>query len=142
MARHESKDFVVEIPEGWRDRTVVAYTAPSAPGETITPNVVINRDPVEGLESVYAYADQQLVELARRFDGFVLERRHERKVGGLPALETSFMWNSSGHKFRVRQVSVLLRSQTALTITATALERDFPRVDAQFSFVFNSLRIL
>ena len=90
MARYESHDLSFDVPRDWVDRSVVAYAAPLPPGHAIAPNVVMTRDQLGPGETLRAYADRQLVELARRLDGFNLASRDERTFGASPAVELQF----------------------------------------------------
>jgi hypothetical protein len=138
MQRYEGKDVAFSVPGDWEDRTVTAFAAPASPGRKVTPNVVVTRDRAEGRDSAATYADRQLVELAKKLDGFSLVSRHELTLDGLPAVEMTFTWSSGSGKLQNRQVFVVLPNGTALSITATVLKNEFDEFEPTFDQILES----
>jgi hypothetical protein len=110
------------------------------PGQKIAPNLVLTRDPVGHRESASAYANRQLVEFAKRLDGFELQGRHERHLGGLPAVELTFTWHGTQGVLQQKQICVVVRGQTVLNFTLTTLKADYPQVEPTFNTILASLK--
>ena len=139
MPHYQSAEVRFNVPDGWQDRTIVSYAAPAKPGRAITPNLVVTRDPADDREPVTAYADRQLVEFARRLDGFALKQRKERTLGGLPAVEMVFTWDNPLGVLQQKQVCVLVGRQTMLNFTLSAAEEDFGGMEPGFDHILASL---
>jgi hypothetical protein len=91
MPRYEHPDASFDVPRDWEDRSVVAFAAPAKPGQTVS-NLVMSRDALPPGDDVRRYGDRQLVEMAKRLDGFELHARQELTLGGQPTLELRFGW--------------------------------------------------
>jgi hypothetical protein len=140
MPHYQSAEVRFNVPDGWQDCTIVSYAAPAKPGRAITPNLVVTRDAADGREPVTAYADRQLVEFAKRLDGFALKQRKERTLGGLPAVELVFTWDNPLGVLQQKQVCVLVGRRTMLNFTLSAAEEDFAGMEPGFDTILGSLR--
>ncbi len=58
-----TRDFHFEIPDGWVDRTMVAWSAPPVPGQPVTPNILVAYDIFQKGEDLAAYVTRQIKEL-------------------------------------------------------------------------------
>jgi hypothetical protein len=141
MPRYEHPDLSFHVADGWHDRTITAFSAPEKPGQKIAPNVVVTRDPVTEGEPLTAYADRQVIELAKRLDHFHLLRRQERLHNGSPVVDFAFTWKASAGTFQQRQVCALVRGKTLVTVTCTALKDDYAQAEPGFNALLDSLRI-
>jgi len=139
MARYESHDLSFDVPRDWVDRSVVAYAAPLPPGHAIAPNVVMTRDQLGPGETLRAYADRQLVELARRLDGFKLGSRDERTFGASQAVELRFEWQSPSGPLDQRLLMIGVPGRAVLSLTATTPEEDAGRMVTAFDRIFASI---
>ena len=128
MARYEHPDISFDIPRGWEDRSVIAFSAPTPPGATTAPNVVLTRDRLEPGENLAGYTDRQLVELVQRLEGFSLVQRVERTVGGHPAIELRFFWRGSTGVVDQRLVMCATGKRLVLNLTSTAPKGSVPDV--------------
>src|SRR4051794_33673057 len=75
MAIIELKDLRLSFPDEWHERTIVAVSAPPNDAWKVTPNFVVTRDLALEGESLEAYTDRQLIELAKRLEEFKLFAR-------------------------------------------------------------------
>ena len=139
MSRFQHSDLSFDVPPEWEDRTITAFAAPLRSGQNFAPNLVITRDQAIGDELVTSYSDRQLVELAKRLEGFDLQRRQETTLGGLPAVELLFTWNSAQGVLKQRQFFVLLRGGKALSLTATVKRSDYAEVESTLDELFASI---
>ena len=140
MPRFQQNDLRFEVPDDWHDRTVVAYAAPLKPGKKVAPNLVVTRDTLDAEEPVGSYADRQLVELARRLDGFALLGRRDVTLGDVPAVEMTFTWDGASGTLQQKQAFVVLRRRTVVSITATALKKEFPDWEPKFQAILASVK--
>jgi hypothetical protein len=136
--RYEGKDVAFDLPRDWEDKTVVAFSAPGRAG--VAPNVVVTRDALADVETLRAYADRQLVELAKRLDGFDLHERRELNLGGHAAIELMFGWQGQTTALEQRLVMVANRARRVLTFTTTTSKADVKKNDPIFDRILLSVR--
>lgn len=127
MAGFKNEDVTFEAPSGWEDKTIVAFAAPAQPGK-FSPNVVMTKDAMKPGESLRSYADRQIMELARRLEGFDLLESGEREIGGIHALEYRFAWRSEHAELHQHTVMCAPGAQV-LTFTGTATHADEAALD-------------
>lgn len=98
MARVPSAPTAIsfEVPDGWLDKTVVAFAAPPMPDvpRDYLPNVVVTREPLAERESLRTHADRTLLEMAKVLESFDILESRETTLGGLPAVHVRFCWTS------------------------------------------------
>lgn len=127
MAGFRNEEISFEAPESWEDKTIVAFAAPAQPGK-FSPNVVMTKDTLKPGESLRSYADRQIMELARRLEGFDLIESGDRVLAGLNALEYRFSWTSEHAELHQHTVMVA-PSDRVLTFTGTATHEEEARLD-------------
>lgn len=133
-------------PSGWSDRTIMAFSAPRIPGETLPPNVTLARDlrdapgddPAEALED---YTQRQLRALETALPGFRLERRGAAALGGAPGTELLFSWDSGQGRLRQWLTYLPLSDASILSFTGTALAGRFAECEPLFARTLASLRV-
>jgi hypothetical protein len=140
MPHYQHFDVSFNVPDDWNDRTVTAFAAPLLPGQKVAPNIVLTRDILADNEAVSAYADRQLVELAKRMDRFTLRHRREVRLGGLPSVELSFTWHSGNGTLQQKVMFVVVRQHIVLTFAATMLESDSAKAESLFDEIFASIK--
>jgi len=136
--RYESKEVAFDVPRDWEDKTVVAFAAPA--GEGVAPNVVLTRDVLRDDETLRAYVDRQLVELAKRLDAFDLHARRELHLGGHAALELAFGWQGQMAPLEQRLVMVANKKREVLSFTTTTAKADVAKNDPVFDRLLLSVR--
>ena len=110
------------------------------PGQKMTSNIVLTRDVPRKDETVRAYADRQLVELAQRLNGFRLDHRDDVRLGGLPAVELVFTWNGDRCVIKQRVVFVISPSRQVLSFTLTAEKDHYKEVERIGDLILASIR--
>ena len=135
MPRYSGRDVTFDVPENWVDRSITAFAAPAQPGQAVTPNIVVTRDIVSDDEAVSTYADHQLVELAKRLEGFNLQERREIRLSGLPAIQLRFTWQGASGTLLQQQTFVVLGGRVVLTFVVTALKDEFPQTEPIFTSI-------
>ncbi|WP_437980741.1 DcrB-related protein [Sorangium sp. So ce117] len=141
MPRYENSDVSFDVPRDWEDRSIVAFAASPEPGQASTASVVMTRDALAAGEDLRKYGDRQLMELAKRLEGFQLLARHERAVGDRPGLELRFAWRGQSGPLEQRLLFVAGRRPTVLSFTATLPRDEVERLDPMFDRIFASVRI-
>jgi hypothetical protein len=127
-----TRDFHLEIPDGWVDRTMIAWSAPAVPGRPVTPNILVAYDVLQKGEDLAAYVSRQLQELIGKAKKFQLDLRRDVALASKPAIELLFRWDSGNGMLKQRQIYSLLLDGRVITLVNTALASDFDRFEAQF----------
>ena len=118
MGRYEQKDLFFEAPDGWHDRTVVAFVAPARPGRKTPSTLVVTRELLGPSENLQTYATRQLGLLGRAFNEFELLETMDVTVGGLPAVQVLFAWVADNGPL-VQRVTFAALDDTVHGFTAT-----------------------
>ena len=80
-------------PDGWVDRSMLAYSAPKAGRSDVAPNVVVTRDDlsvVQGAndrERIAAFAARQVSEMKEKLPSPVIPLQQQTEVDGREATE-------------------------------------------------------
>jgi hypothetical protein len=137
MPRYEHADISFEVPRDWDDKSVGAFAAPQAPGQTTAPNVVCTRDKLMPGENLAGYADRNLVELAQRLEKFSLQIT----VSELPAIEFRFTWKGGKGLVDQRLVMCATGKRLVLSITSTAPRGTGVDMEAIMNRVLSTVKI-
>ncbi len=139
MPRHEDATVSFDVPRMWEDRTIVAYRAPSdADADAVAPNVVVTREQLPPDADFGTFVENQVDEVARQLDGFVLHGSRELQVDELPALSVGFTSEDQGTLVAQRMVMVQLPASRVVTITMTAAQADLAQVAPLFDRILSS----
>jgi hypothetical protein len=133
-----TRDFHLEIPEGWMDRTMIAWSAPPVSGRAITPNMVITYDLVQPEETLASYVNRQLQELMARIKTFQLDLRRDVTLAAKPAIELHFQWDSGNGMLKQQGIYSLLPDGRVMALVNTAAASDFYRFEPQFQAILQS----
>jgi hypothetical protein len=132
MAVISLADLRFSYPDNWHDRTIVAVSAPPDPAWKVTPNFVVSRDLALDGETLEAYTDRQMIELAKRLEEFKLYSRKPIAVGGATGVELLVTWKGGDQVVAQRQVIVLRPGGQAISFTGTAANSDFRKISGVF----------
>jgi hypothetical protein len=145
MPRHQDKDLSFETPDGWVDRTIVAYASPTdEQGREAAPNFVMTREQMREGDSLRSHADRQLLELGRHLKDFDLLESKETQLGGQPAIFLRYTW--MGHFGRLLQTVTIVerqhpeRGRVAASFTTTAKSDEALRTNAIFNEILKSVK--
>ena len=139
MARHEQKDVTFDVPQGWEDRTVVAYASPKSADKTAITNFVMTRDTLSPGETMQTYADRQLAEIAKRLPAFELLDSVEVRLGGVPASQLLFCWDGANGPL-VQRLTMVVLADKILTFTSTAPKNLADQMAPHFDAILASVR--
>ena len=118
MARYEQTDWFFEAPDGWYDRTVVAFVAPSRPGKRTPSTFVVTHEVLRPDENLSTFATRQLAQLAKGLEDFELLETRDVNVGGVPAVQSLFAWVAENGPL-VQRVTFASVNSRVLAFTAT-----------------------
>jgi hypothetical protein len=140
MPRRQQGNVSFEIPRHWEDRTIVAFSAPSRPGQSTAASFVMTRDALAGADTLATYADRQLAELSKRVDGFELTDKRESQVGGARAVSVRFTSKALAGPLVQRLVIVEDRRRAVVCFTATAPKADAAQLEPLFDRMIAGVR--
>jgi len=126
------------MPDGWVDRTMIAWSAPQMAGRAVTPNMLIAYDMRQKGEDLEAYVNRQLKKLMGKANKFQLDLRRDAVLAAKPAIELLFQWDSGNGMLKQRQLYSLLPDGRVMTVVNTALASDFDRCEPQFQAIMQS----
>jgi hypothetical protein len=139
MKPYRLNEADILIPDGWLDNTIYAFSKADSPQSSA--NFVITRDSVTQCADTQGYADQQLVEAAKKLKGYKLLGRNPVTISGQPAVEVNYTWITPERiEVQQRQGYLKLGAQF-LVFTLTARAREFSRNDATWNAIMESLRL-
>jgi hypothetical protein len=139
MARYEAPDVSFDVPRDWQDRSVVAFAAPKPKGQAAAANVLLSREPLGDAPDLTTYANRQLIELAKRIEGFSLIDRRDTTFSGRPAVEIRF--ESTPAAPVVQRMVMIAAGQTVLSFTATAAKDEVAKLESTFERILSSVKV-
>lgn len=131
-------DFQLEVPDGWIDRTMVAWSAPPSPGNQVAPNILVAYDKPRTGESLATYVDRQLKDLSSKAQKFRLDLKQNVTLAGQPAIEVLFNWDSGNTVLKQRQIYALVPGGRVISIVNTARLPEFEAAEPHFLQMLNS----
>jgi hypothetical protein len=134
----QTNDFRFHVPNEWVDRTMVAWSAPPAPGNQVAPNILVAYDKPRTGETLASYVDRQLKDLSSKARRFGLDLKRDVSLAGQPAVELVFHWDNNGTFLKQRQIYALVPGGRVISIVNTARQQDFDTAEPQFLQMLNS----
>jgi hypothetical protein len=141
MPRHQQGNVSFEVPRHWEDKTIVAFSAPSRPGQSTSASFVMTRDALGDADTLATYADRQLAELSQRVDGFELIEKRDTSIGGARAFSIRFSSKALAGPLVQRLVVIEDRRRAVVCFTATAPKADAAQLDPLFDRMLAGVRI-
>ena len=140
MPRHQTGNVSFEVPRHWEDKTIVAFSAPSRPGQSTAASFVMTRDTLADSDTLASYADRQLTELAQRLDAFELVDKRETTVSGAKAIAMRFTSKALPGPLLQRLIVVEDRRRAVVCFTATAPKADAAQLEPLFDRMVAGIR--
>ena len=134
----KTPDFTLTLPDEWRDHSTLTF-APETEDEFCR-NITINRDHLDAVENIQAYAARQLAELEEALadQNYRLIHDAPMEVDGVEAIMRLHIFDIPDLEVQVQQAQVyLIRDSVALTVTFT--ER-IDRFEAHFQEFLEIMR--
>jgi hypothetical protein len=140
MKTYRLHEADIQIPDNWQDNTINAFSLSSGKSGNVA-NLTITRDAVTQSKDVQSYADQQLVEAAKKLKGYKLIDRRSTQINGQSSIEANFTWLTPERiEIQQRQVYVM-RDKTFIIFTLTARANDFKDYENTWVTIVNSIRL-
>ncbi len=138
MPESRTSEFAFQVPDDWKDRRVIAWSAQPKPGQKVVPNVLATYDRLPADTTLEAFVDNQVSELMRGAKRFVLKGRRVVTLGGRAGEELVFQWDAGTGMLRQRQLYFALPDGRTITVVNTATDAEFDAADEIFSSILNS----
>lgn len=140
MPESRTSEFSFPVPDDWKDRRVIAWSAQPRPGQAVVPNVLATYDRLPEGRTLEAFVDTQVGDLTRQARRFVLSGRRNVLLDGRPAIEILFRWDAGSGLMRQRQVYTTLDDGRVITVVNTALDDDFDAHEPIFGAMLTGFR--
>lgn len=138
--RYDQEDIAFEVPEGWEDKSVIAFAAKSSAPGRVTTNLALTRDRLPAGESLRKYADRQLVDLGRELRDLELVDSGPLEVDGCEAFELRCIWRSASGTVEQRLIMIAANEQ-AITLAVTGPRGKRKEIDAAAEQVLSTFRL-
>ncbi len=142
MPESRTSEFAFPVPDDWKDRRVIAWSAQPRPGQAVVPNVLATYDRLPEGRTLEAFVDAQAADLARQARRFTLTGRRDVLLDGRRAIELLFRWDAGSGMMRQRQVYAALDDGRVITVVNTALDDEFEAHEPTFGAMLNGFRWL
>lgn len=138
--RYTHRDIAFDVPDGWEDRSIVAFAAkPGRPGRVAT-NLALTREPLPEGMSLRKYADKQLVDLGRQLRDLEVLDSGPVAVAGAEAFEVRCSWRAATGAVEQRILLIPVdQSVVSLAITGPRGRRE--EIDAAADQILSSLQV-
>ena len=140
MARFEQRDVAFDVPRHWVDKTLYAFSAPAKKGQQAAASLVMTRDELEPGETLRAYGERQIAELAKRVDGFELVATEPTKLGGMNAVSIRFLAKAASGPLDQRLLLVESQRRTLYCFTTTSPKADADQNNPLFERILSTVR--
>ena len=142
MNTYHINELHFSIPSGWKDNSMQALILPAAEGDKSASEaaLVITRDGAHPELLLSQYADQHLVESARRLPGYKLLERRTIEAGGEPAIAVIQLWTPPG-QVNVLQRQLIMKSlDLFLSLTLSIRETEKHRMEGVWQGIVRSIQ--
>jgi hypothetical protein len=133
-------DADIEVPDGWQDDTINAFSLEAHAGVSVA-NFVITRDSRTETEDVQRYSDLQLVAAAKTLRGYTLLGRRVVEIDAQPAIEVDYRWITPDKVEVHQRQAYVKRGSTMLVLTLTARSGDVDHVADAWNSIVGSVRL-
>lgn len=141
MHIYQINELQFSIPADWKDNSMNALMLP-AEGEKPSSEaaLVITRDGAHAQLPLQQYADQHLVESARRLPGYQLVARRTVDVGGEAAVEVQQIWTPPGQVNVLQRQLITKAMDLFLSITLSVRESENRRIEGVWEGILASIQ--
>ena len=119
-------------PAGWFDKTMIIYSAPLQPGQTVAANIVIARDALGASETFREYCNRQIDGFGTALPHFDRLQEGPGRVHERDAFQIAFTWMSGAGLLRQRVFFIAAGDGVVVTYTATASDAEYDAHEAVF----------
>jgi len=135
-------------PDGWIDRSMIAYSSPEMPQSGIFPNIVITKDNFGNTfgtslsDRINLFANKQLDSMKNQLIEPVIHDRQLFTILDRPSVEIYLSWLSGQTRIKQRVVFIAYDEEQVVISTATAAESEFNEYRDSFIAMINQLQFL
>lgn len=140
MPESRTAEFSFMVPDDWKDRRVIAWSAQPRPGQAVVPNVLATYDRLPEGRTLEAFVDGQADDLAKQARRFTLIGRRDVLLDGRRGIEIVFRWDAGSGLLRQRQIYVGLDDGRVITLANTALDEEFDANEPVFGAMLSGFR--
>lgn len=142
------RQFAMDVPEGWSDKSMLIYSLPEPAKSGVAPNIVVTEDSLAGCDGTDDAARLSSF-AAKRFDEMKANLPdpafHEHRLltfNGKPAAQILVSWQNG--RIRLTQLVVFIASggEKVIVATSTAADSDFLEHRPVFEKALSSLKIV
>lgn len=138
MPRFDNRDLAFDAPDGWEDRSVVAFEAPKLPGIPFATNVTLMRVETKPM-TLATFATQQVANLASALPKFELASQRNVTFAGMPAIELLYHWQPPDGGITQR-ITVFQRGGKIWSFTASCIRGAFEQNVALFDKIASTIQ--
>jgi hypothetical protein len=128
---------MLDLPDGWVDRSVLTYVGPDA-GQG-SPSLVVTREELAEQMTLGRYAALQDAAVRAGFDGIDLLEDRETTVAAHPAVRRTYRWSHDGHVMRQRMWCLVVDG-VGYAIVASAPDAGFDGLLGTFATALRGFR--
>lgn len=137
MSGYHVHEGLLELPEGWDDKSINIFSRELAPNQIAS--IVITRDTITDPLSVFV--DKTMKTLTKQLPRFMMFKREVSSFGAIEGEDVSFQWRREGMDIYQRQAFLPLSEQRVLTFTISAPVKYRNEVDAELLTVVGDFKI-
>jgi hypothetical protein len=126
----------MDIPKSWAVSNILV--APGAP-RGFTTNLVMTRGALQPGETLEAYVDRQIAEMAKEMKKFHLRTRESSTLGGQPAITLRCAWHGTQGPVE-QEITMVVRGAEAILFTATVPKNQADKTLPLFRAVLGGIR--
>jgi hypothetical protein len=139
MAEYQGREVTFAIPQGWNDRSVIAFSPEMKPNKS-APSFTVSRELLKEGQTLRTFAGRQMTELAKALDHFNLRETRDLTVSGNTAIQYEFTWVSpTGPLFQ--QLTFTQLGNAILLFTGTSPQNDANQVRKVFDETMASVKL-
>jgi hypothetical protein len=134
-------------PDGWDDKSMIAFNARERPESGIVPNIVVTQDSfgdVAGdtpVERIKAFANKQIADMKEKLPEPVVHSQKLIQVAGRAAAEVNVSWTHGANRLSQLVTFVARNPSQVMICTATAAEAEFEQHQEAFRQSLQSVQI-
>lgn len=137
MPTFRGSDFLVELPDGFRDESTYAFTLPTR--SKFQPSVVVKTERLAAPQPLPEYVKHQLDKIRQVLPEFTPIRSQPAQHGKLPAYSATYEWGPPTQRVRQKQLYILLEEPArVVSLTSTHLSELFDQAEPLTDAIFRS----
>ena len=137
MAGYHIQEGLIELPEGWDDKTINIFARDLPPNQVAS--IVITRDDIT--TSLREFVDKTVKQLTKQLPRFALAKRSVASFGVIEGEELSFQWRRENVDIFQMQAFVPVTDERVLTFTVSAPLKFRGEVEQELVSIVGDLKL-